>query len=58
MKEVSREEYLDFYIYKENIKCYPKKENGIMYYNVFQNGNLIAKSEEGENETKYFIKNK
>lgn len=58
MKEVTRIEYLDFYIHKENIKGYAKKIEDTMYYNVFHNGILIARSEEkGNNETKYFILN-
>jgi len=58
MKEVTRNEYLDFYTHKENIKGLAKKIGNIIYYNVFHNGILIAMSEEKDGEeTKYFIKN-
>ena len=58
MKEVTRTEYLDFYTHKENIKGQAKKIGDTMYYNVFHNGILIARSEEKDNhETKYFILN-
>jgi|VirMetMinimDraft_7_1064189.scaffolds.fasta_scaffold18820_2 hypothetical protein len=58
MKEVTRNEYLDFYTHKENIKGLAKKIGNIIYYNVFHNGILIARSEEKDGEeTKYFIKN-
>lgn len=58
MKEVTRNEYLDFYTHKENIKGFAKKIGNIIYYNVFHNGILIAMSEEKDGEeTKYFIKN-
>lgn len=58
MKEVTRNEYLDFYTHKENIKGLAKKIGNIIFYNVFHNGILIARSEEKDGEeTKYFIKN-
>ncbi len=59
MKEVTRDEYLAFYTNKENIKGHAKKIGNVMYYNVFHNGILIARSEEKDlEETKYYINDK
>ena len=59
MKKVTRDEFLLFYIFKPNIKAKATLIKNLMYYKVFQDGVLIAKSETKDfDETKYYINDK